>query len=91
MHILTEMSKMKNKKIETKSFSEIWLGLNVNERSELCRRLLLARCCTTYQTVWNWGNGKASPSSPLIRDKVAATVSKFIDKKTSHQILFPIQ
>lgn len=83
------MLHMTEEKIETKTFSEIWTGLNVDERNELCRRLLLARCCTTYQTVWNWGTNKNHPSAPLVRATVANTVSKFIGKKTSAQILFP--
>ena len=80
---------MPNKKIETKTFNEIWLGLNADEKNELSRRLLLARCCTTYQTIWNWGSGKVQPSAPLVRATIANTVSKFIGKKTSPQILFP--
>lgn len=80
---------MQNEKIETKTFNEIWTGLNSDEKNELCRRLLLARCCTTYQTVWNWGTGKVHPSAPLIRTTIASTVSKFIGAKTSAQILFP--
>lgn len=80
---------MANKKIETKTFNEIWMGLNAEDKTELCRQLLLARCCSTYQTVWNWGTGKVRPSMPLVRSAVASTVSKFIGKKTSAKTLFP--
>ena len=89
MQIKTKTSNMDNKKIETKTFNEIWTSLNVDERNELCRRLLLARCCTTYHTVYNWGTGRVQPSAPLVRTTIATTVSKFIGKKTSAQILFP--
>ena len=81
---------MANKKIETMTFNEIWTGLNADDRNELSRRLLLARCCTTYQTVWNWGTKKVRPSSALVRNTIASTVSKFFGTKTTDRILFPL-
>lgn len=80
---------MANNNIESKTFKEIWTDLNGDEKNELARRLYLARCCSTYQTLWNWGTGKVRPSSPLVRDKVASTISKIFGVRVSASSLFP--
>lgn len=75
--------------VETKSFTQIWEALTTDDRLELTGKLLRARCCTTYQTVWNWGKGKTRPPFGLVRDKVTATISSFLKIKTDAKTLFP--
>lgn len=75
--------------VEKKSFVEIWDGLTSDERGELARRILLARCCATYQTVWNWGRAKSRPAVGIVRDKVSTTTATFLGIKTDSKTLFP--
>ena len=80
---------MNTQNFETKSFQEIWEMLTAEQRNELARKLFSARCCSTYQTVWNWGKGKVSPYSPLVKMAVASTISRLTGQKISPATLFP--
>ena len=75
--------------VESKSFSQIWAELSTDERLELTGKILRARCCTTYQTVWNWGKGKTRPPFGLVRDKASATIAAYFKIKTDSKTLFP--
>lgn len=80
---------MENKNFESKTFQEIWSALNGEEHAELARKFYLSRCCSTYQTLWNWGMGKTRPTSPIIRDTIAKVVGKTFCIKTDSNTLFP--
>ena len=85
------------KVIDTRTFPEIWKSLNADyEQAELRRSLIGSRCCSTSQTIWNWANGNTQPTEPLVLQKIAEVVSKFLtaqsDKgpiEVKYQTLFP--
>lgn len=85
------------KRIDTRSFPEIWKSLNADpEQSELRHQLIANRCCATPQTIWNWATGNTKPSEVLVRQKIAEVVSKFLTGISAHgpvevkyQTLFP--
>ncbi len=84
-------------RIDTRTFPEIWGSLNTEyEQRELRHKLMLNKCCSTPQTVWNWANGKTKPQEPLVLDKIAKVISDFLssisrsgDVKCYPQTLFP--
>ena len=74
---------------DARNFGEIWKSLTSDERENLTLRIYNAKCCKTRQTIWNWANGKARPSAPIIRDMVAKVVSKTVGLNVLPQTLFP--
>lgn len=85
------------KVIDTRSFPEIWKSLSADyEQPELRHSLIVNRCCSTPQTIWNWANGNTQPTEPLVLQKIAEVVSKFLSARSSkgpievkYQTLFP--
>lgn len=83
--------------IDARPFPEIWKSLSVDyEQPELRHRLISNRCCSTPQTVWNWGAGNTKPQEPLVLEKVAKVVSDFLTSisttgpvKCNYRTLFP--
>ncbi len=80
----------KEKVIESaNTFQEIWAELTIEQREDLTLRLYNAGCCRTRQTIWKWSTGKACPSAPIVRDTIAAIVSKVTNTKVTSTFLFP--
>lgn len=85
------------KRIDTRTFPEIWKSLSANyEQPELRHRLIASRCCSTPQTIWNWANGNTRPTEVLVLQKISEVVSDFLTSlsttgsvKANYQTLFP--
>ena len=79
---------MQEKAIDSRSFQEIWKSLSQDEKSDLALKLYNSKCCTTYQTIWNWGTGKTRPAA-LAREVAASVVGRFIGTRCLGSVLFP--
>ena len=83
------MQSKQNNVIDTRTFQQIWEGMTQQEREDLTLDLYKSKACRTRQTIWNWANGIAQPSHPVVRDTVAAVVGKAIGSRVCGYSLFP--
>lgn len=74
--------------IEAAPFPEIWEKLDKYERKEIISAIQGTGATTVSQTVKNWATGKNKPTMPLVREAIAAAVSKVLGIEISSRVLF---
>ena len=79
---------MQENNTDARTFSQIWGTLTQDQKSELSTKLYVAKCCSTPQTIWNWGTGRTRPS-PLVRKEAASVVGRFLGSRVYGETLFP--
>ena len=82
---------MQSKEINStlsRSFPEIWATLGRAQRGYLYD-VMRPKTGVTYQTLWNWGEGKSRPTQRPTREAAAKVISKFIGQDMSADQLFP--
>lgn len=81
---------MQNKKEltkDTRTFKEIFDSLTGRERVELCRKLIVKRCCGDKVTFYSWAKGRIPQRR--VRSTIAKIVGNFIGAESSEETLFP--
>lgn len=85
---MDNMQRNEKESIETRSFPEIYKSLTDYEKSKLLAEFVKSSCLGTNQTFWSWGTGKTKPNHPLVIEKVADVLGKFLGKKVLPKTLF---
>ena len=74
----------------TKTFPEIWSTLTSSEQDDLCIKFYQRKCCKSRQAIYLWSKGQRKPTNPMVRDAIAAIVSKVVGAKCFPDTLFPV-
>lgn len=77
------------KKIEKRSFKQIWEDLTTNQKKDLYVQFTRISFIS-YQTMRNWGEGTSTPNHANVKFAKEA-LEKFLNAKVDLYSLFPVR